>query len=144
MRRHSVSRPLRSLLAPLVLCLAPSAPAANAVDRLRLGHQLACEPAWPVFCGNIHVACAGQTTLPAFAFTLQARGNQARLTATGDDDDGIAQQYVRARVVDDAQNQSVLLLPEPARGYLKLQADGRYSLRHYQGHRGIMSIGQCH
>lgn len=115
----------------------------SVVDKLLQQGEVVCEPAWPAFCGNIHVACAGQTTLSAFAFTLRVSGGHARLTAMGADDDGIAGRYARARVVDDAQNLSVLLMPESSHGYLKLQADGRYSLRHYLGHQGIMSLGRC-
>jgi hypothetical protein len=37
----------------------------------------------------------------------------------------------------------VLLLPDSTNGYLRLQADGRYSFRHDLGHQGIMSLGRC-
>lgn len=137
----------RWALLSVVLCVASGHAAADAmrsvVDKLLQQGEVVCEPTWPVFCGNIHVACAGQTTLHAFAFTLQVSGGQARLTAMGPDDEGIAGRYAHARVVDDASNRSVLLMPESAHGYLKLQADGRYSLRHYLGPRGIMSLGRC-
>ena len=134
---------MRSLLAPWALCLASGATAANVVDKLLHGGEVACEPAWPFFCGNIHVACAGQTTLRAFAFTLRVSGDHARLTAMGDGDGSVAERFARARVVEEAGNPSMLLLPEPANGYLKLQADGRYSLRHYLERGAIMSWGRC-
>lgn len=137
-----------SALLPIGLCVAAGhAVSADAmpgvVDKLLRRGEVACEPAWPVFCANFHVACAGQTSLRTFGFTLQVRDGSARLRAMGDDDDRIAEAYARARVVADAANASVLLLPEPSPGYLRLQADGRYALRHYQQHRGLMSVGRC-
>ena len=94
------------------------------------------------FCANIHVACAGQTTLRTFVFTLRASGADAALAAM-DGGAGIAEVYARLRVVPEAQDKAVLLLPESTSGYLKLHADGRYSFRHYVAHRGIMSSGRC-
>jgi len=130
------------VLLQLVLCLAASAAAANVVEKLQRVGEVSCEPAWPFFCSNFHVACAGQTSVRTFGFTLRAAGAQATLAA-GADGAGVAEPYARARVVHDAQNQSVLVLPDSTHGYLKLQADGRYSLRHYQAHQGIMSVGRC-
>lgn len=139
---------VRCSLLQLALCLAPGVAGAatdeapNVVDRLLRHGSVVCEPAWPVFCANIHVACAGQTTVRTFAFTLRADGSTATLT-TGDDGAGIAEAYARLRVMHDAQNQAMLLLPDSAGGYLKLRSDGHYSFRHYVAHRGIMSAGRC-
>ena len=126
----------------LTLGLAPGNAEANVIDKLLRRGELACEPAWPFFCGNIHVACAGQTTLRTFAFTLRASGAGITLAAR-EGGSGIAEAYAQLSVAPDVQNQAVVLMPASKDGYLKLQADGGYSFRHYVAHRGIMSSGRC-
>lgn len=105
--------------------------------------ELRCEPRWPQFCANVHVSCVGHTGVPARAFRLRIEGESARVSAEGDGADEVLALYAGARLERDAQSAELFLRPQGAQGYLQLGADGRYSLRHYLQHRGVMSIGQC-
>lgn len=97
-----------------------------------------CEPALPYFCANIHVSCSGRTDVPTFAFRLHARDGRGGIDAEAP---ALRELYRDARV--DRDEDAVILRPRQGAGYIRLQADGRYSFRHYAGNAGIMSYGHC-
>jgi hypothetical protein len=129
-----------------LIAAAGSAGATTATDviaRLRQGGELRCEPLWPQFCANVHVTCTGHTALAARPFRVRAVGAKAQLDVAPADNDDVHGPYANARVEWDPQGASALLSPEAGKGYIQLQADGRYSFRHYVQHQGVMSIGHC-
>lgn len=114
-------------LLPAILAAAPA------------GHiAVACAPALPYFCANVHVSCSGRTDLPTFAFRLHAQDGRGWIEAGTH---ALREQYRDARV--DRDEDAVILRPRHGAGYIRLLADGRYSLRHYAGDTGIMSYGHC-
>ena len=117
-----------------VSCSAYSAPP-RAVD-------VECEPALPVFCQNIHVSCAGPTELRTFAFRLRVVSGKGWIEA----EPGAAEfqlLYSDARIEWSEAQGDVILRPREGPGYIKLQADGRFSFRHYPQSIGIMAYGRC-
>ena len=114
----------------------------NAIAKLAQAGAVACQPAHPVFCSNIHVSCAGPSSLKTFPFKLRASRAQGSIEGPADTA-GVAKQYVDGRVEWNEKEGYVILRPRQANGSLKLLADGSYSFRHYSQHDATMSRGHC-
>jgi len=127
--------------AALALSFAASAAAADdPLQTLKRGGEVSCRSAEPFFCENVHVRCAGRTTVPTFPFVLRpAAGSVVLVTEASE----FQQRYENANVKWDEEGTYVLLQPKGAPGYLKLLADGRYVFRHYVQSVGVMSLGRC-
>lgn len=114
----------------------------GALSDLKREGRIACQPAIPYFCANVHVSCTGRTSVPTFPFRL-------RVTPAGVALDGPAaaeifvEQYSDAQVEWSNDGQYVILSPARSRGYIKIFHDGRYVFRHYQHNEGFMSLGLC-
>jgi hypothetical protein len=115
---------------------------ANAVAKLAQTGAVACQPVHPVFCSNIHVSCAGPSSLKTFSFKLRANRTQGSIEGPADTA-GVAQQYVNARVEWYDKDGTVILRPREGNGYVKLLADGSYVIRHYSQYYATMSRGHC-
>ena len=114
----------------------------NAIAKLAKTGEIFCRPSLPYFCSNMHVSCAGQTSIETFAFKLKASQSLGTIeSASGSG--GLAMQYHNGRVEWDQEGQYVILTPHATSGYIKLVSDGTYSFRHYSQHIGVMSIGRC-
>jgi hypothetical protein len=120
----------------------PALAQGDALSRLRQGHELACEPDYPVFCANVHVTCTGHTRITAHGFRVSVRGESASVSAAPEADP-VRQPYERARVVWGDAPADLIVQPASGPGYLRIDAAGRYSWRHYVGPTGVMSIGSC-
>jgi hypothetical protein len=137
----------RVLAASLCVCACaasaadPSA-ASSAVDKLARSGEVACQPRLPYFCSNLHVACAGQTSIKAFAFKLKANGSRGSIESAADPDDVLVS-YGNGRVEWDRDGAYAILLPSQGSGYIKLLSDGSYSFRHHAPHGAVMSMGRC-
>lgn len=117
-------------------------PASGPLVALRQGAELSCQSPEPYFCENMHVRCAGRTTVATFPFTLRAEAAGASVVLAPANAEGPGA-YQNARV-EWADDQSYLLLtPRAGNGYVKVLADGKYVFRHYIQSRGVMSLGQC-
>jgi hypothetical protein len=114
----------------------------STVAKLAQTGQLACEPSLPHFCANLHVACAGKTSVATFPFRLRAGGTRGSIEA-GPEAESLPALYENAGVEWDGQGRYAMLQPASASGYVKLLADGSYSFRYYRQHTGLMSIGLC-
>ena len=114
----------------------------SALAKLAQTGELWCRPSWPVFCGNVHVSCSGQTSIQAFSFKLRADAGVGTIES-GPEPEGLQATYENARAEWDRDGAYVILQPRRASGYIKLLADGSYSFRHYTRHAAVMSIGRC-
>ena len=92
-----------------------------------------CQPAYPYFCGNIHVGCAERSRVRAQPFSIEtgagvvvsfADGTWWRGTATLSREDHIMRRA-------------------DSRDWIRIQPNGAYSYRHYPGSHGLMSRGVC-
>ena len=104
--------------------------------------EVECIPAFPVFCQNIHVSCAGPTELRTFAFKLRVVSGRGWIEAESEAAD-FQRLYSDARIEWSDAEGDVILRPREGPGYIKLQADGRFSFRHYPESAGIMAHGRC-
>ena len=109
---------------------------------LRQGAELSCQSPEPYFCENMHVRCAGRTTVATFPFTLRAEAGGALVALTPVDAEGPGA-YQHAKVEWAEDHSYLLLSPRVGSGYVKVLADGKYVFRHYIQSRGVMSLGQC-
>jgi hypothetical protein len=114
----------------------------SAVAKLAHTGEVACQPALPYFCSNLHVACAGQTSMKAFAFKLKSVQAQGTIESAPDPDN-VLLQYDNGRIEWDRDGAYALLIPPQGSGYIKLLSDGSYSVRHYAPRGAVMSIGRC-
>ncbi|HYJ96546.1 MAG TPA: hypothetical protein VEX14_00675 [Burkholderiaceae bacterium] len=134
----------------LAVCLALSSAAGwatesappSVVAKLSRTGEVACVPALPYFCRNLHVACAGQTSIQAFAFKLKATRSEGTVESAPAADNVLVQ-YEHGRIEWDRDGAYAILLPPQGSGYIKLLSDGSYSFRHYAPHGAVMSIGRC-
>jgi hypothetical protein len=131
-----------ALLAMSIGLAAPAVAAPGALDRLLQSGEVACEPALPVFCANIHVSCVGPSSIKSFRFRLRAAGTRGAVESNTDDA-GVAAAFSPARVEWGAASAYVILRPPQGNGYVKLLADGTYSFRHYGSSGALMSRGEC-
>ena len=113
----------------------------DAVLKLRRAGELTCRPALPVFCTNMHVSCAGRTTIATSAFKLRLARAGGAVEATAPYYEPLVP-YGRATAQWDETGASVLLLPNVGGGYIRLTSDGKYAFRHYPGPEGVMSLCQ--
>ncbi len=119
--------------------------AQTTVAKLAETGEVSCEPALPVFCGNIHVSCSGPSALKAFPFKLRASGSRGWIETAADtaDPKGIGELYENGRLDWDSRLAYVIVQPHRGNGYVKVQADGSYSFRHYSQDGATMSRGYC-
>ncbi|MEM1299571.1 MAG: hypothetical protein AAGH68_09855 [Pseudomonadota bacterium] len=92
---------------------------------------LSCVPALPFYCGNIHVGCAGRTRVQTQAFTVS--DGDVRFEDGG-------KWVIRETRDRDAR----IFWREGARDWIRIEADGRFSLRRYIRGRAAMTRGRCH
>lgn len=97
-------------------------------------HRFDCVPVEAVFCLNIHVSCAGRTTIPAVPFTALVAGERASVqfdpetTAVPGRVEGIGQTVIRLGESQD---------------WIHIEEDGFYSHRIYRRGTAAMSAGTC-
>lgn len=111
-------------------------------DRLERTGAMGCRPALRHFCANVHVGCAGRSSIPAPAFVVSLRDGRLHLedprsapaahapTPRGELEWAHDRSYALARL-------------QPPAGYLKIVADGSYSYRIYRRGKAYMSYGAC-
>ncbi len=115
---------------------------AGALRDLLTAAALVCEPALPYLCANIHVSCAGRSRTRAPVFMLDLRPGEERVVAEDDAVDVFLPYSVEGLRVHRGESE-VVLRPAGTRGYIRVLATGRYSLRHYASRRPLMSHGVC-
>lgn len=112
------------------------------VARLATTGEVSCQPTLPYFCANMHVSCAGLTSIATFPFKLRASGVAGTIeSAPGTE--SVRGPYENGRAEWDPLGVYVIVLPRRGGGYIKLLADGGYSFRHYAQHGAAMSLGRC-
>ena len=112
------------------------------VEKLATTGEVSCQPTLPFFCGNMHVSCAGLTSIATFPFKLRASGVAGTIeSAPGTE--SVRGPYENGRVEWEPVGAYVIVLPRTGGGYIKLLADGGYSFRHYAQHGAAMSLGRC-
>ena len=114
----------------------------SAVAMLAASGEVSCRPTLPFFCGNMHVSCAGLTSIATFPFKLRATALVGTIEAAPGTE-SLRSPYENGRVEWDPAGIYVIVLPGSGGGYVKLLADGSYSFRHYAQHGAAMSLGHC-
>ncbi len=118
------------LLLSLVLALCPH-PAVGADSATR---SYDCLPLRPVFCRNIHVACAGKTAIPTSPFRVSLADGHAQVDFEG------SEPSLRGRV---GGSGDLIIRLENGRSWIRIEPDGRYSHRIYEKGGAAMSQGRC-
>ena len=93
-----------------------------------------CQPSLSMFCRNIHVSCAGTTTIRTKRFVVSVSGNKANVTMEG------AERGRTGQVYD--ENGILIELSSP-RDWIRIEPGGRYTHRIYRNGRAAMSYGYC-
>ena len=100
--------------------------------------MIRCRPAIRYFCRNIHVSCSGQSDVRTGSFDLRLSGAIGTMAFDGETIPDVPDSgplHFRAGYA--------LLRLRPDADYLKIEADGRYSLRIYRRGIALMSHGVC-
>jgi hypothetical protein len=136
----------RSLVSLSGLVLAGLVVAAEAphdvLSKLRSDGEVTCQPSLPVFCANMHIACAGQTNIPTIPFKLRASRSAGAIQILAPDE-SLRALYERPTANWDSQGTYLLLQPSHGQGYIRVLANGNFAFRHYSGAMGLMSLGLC-
>jgi hypothetical protein len=112
------------------------------IQKLATTGEVACQPALPFYCGNMHVSCAGLTSIATFPFKLRATAVVGTIeSAPGTE--SVRGPFENGRVDWEPAGAYVIVSPRSGSGYIKLLADGSYSFRHYAQHGAAMSLGRC-
>ena len=114
----------------------------TALSRLAQTGEVSCRPSLPYFCGNLHVACAGRTSIETFSFRLRATRTHGGIE-TDPEHEPLRKPYENGPVEWDGEGTYVILRPTAENGYIKLLADDTYSFRHYTQQGAVMSTGRC-
>jgi hypothetical protein len=114
----------------------------DAVFKLKHEGYIACEPSGAHFCVNMHVSCAGKTTVPTFPFRLRVTPTGVALEAP-QYAEAITERYGSGRLEWNSQGRYVVVRPAWSSGYIKIFQDGKYVFRHYPQAEGLMSRGTC-
>ena len=93
-----------------------------------------CIPLYPVFCKNVHVGCAGRTSLPTLGFSITQKGEMGIIEFL----DGSS---VNAKIMKIGGELIFRLLE--SQSWIRIEEDGRFSHRVYNDGTSAMSIGQC-
>ena len=116
---------------------------ANTVAALASGANLHCAPALRHFCANVHIGCAGRSHQRTFDFTIQVYKERARIVPSS----AAALEVWRGRFAGDAVfepgDEVVVVQLGPSSEYLKVTADGRFSMRQRHRGRALMAYGRC-
>ena len=99
-----------------------------------VAETLRCEPVYPVFCGNIHVGCAGRSSVPTTGFSVNIATDDVRV------------------VFDDGENWAAhapeekgerVIQPSDLSDWIRIDAKDRFSMRIYRKNKALMAFGQC-
>jgi hypothetical protein len=93
-----------------------------------------CRPALPVFCANVHVGCAGRTTLPTQPFTISALGTSAKI----DFADG--ERWIAGTSVSQS---GTVYRNQNSNDWIRIDPEGRFSQRVYRPRGPLMAYGTC-
>ncbi|MEM7405104.1 MAG: hypothetical protein AAF458_07405 [Pseudomonadota bacterium] len=104
--------------------------------------RLVCEPELPFYCHNIHVGCSGRSRLRTSALRVDKSPGDVRITAA-DGYPHLAPLSSASWVASIRHQPRELLYKLPGQGYLRVEADGRFSHRLYWRRTAWMTYGQC-
>ena len=111
-------------------------------NKVSLDETLFCEPTLSYFCSNIHIGCAGQSTLRTWPFTISMIGNKGKMAPAIEQSTLIKAvrdgDIVRADDLD-----SLILFLKPGKDYVKVSTTGKFNFRHYTQRGALMTYGWC-
>ncbi len=98
------------------------------------GETIRCEPTYPVFCQNVHIGCAGRTSLPTEGFSVIVESDAVELTFDGGEK-WIAQAPEREgeRVIRNSGS----------RDWIRIDHKDSFSHRIYRRGTALMAFGKC-
>ena len=93
-----------------------------------------CRPALSVFCGNIHMACAGVTKIKTSPFNVSIVGTLATVKFESAE---------RPRKGQVSGSGDLVIRLDDTRDWIRIQENDRYSHRIYRARDTAMSHGTC-
>ena len=103
---------------------------------------VSCVPAIRHFCRNIHISCSGLSKIRTRPFELHVSGKTGTLVFSSPMQEDDRKGTPDRGPVRFARGYALLRLGTDG-GYVKLEADGRYSHRIYSHGTALMSHGTC-
>lgn len=93
-----------------------------------------CEPAYPVFCQNVHIGCAGRMSLPTDGFSVIVTTNEVNVIFDGGDK-WTAQAPER-------EGETVIRKAD-SRDWIRIDHKDSFSHRIYRKGKALMAYGKC-
>jgi len=116
--------------------------AAESANMVPLHESLRCTPTLSYFCSNIHIGCAGQSTLKTWLFTITMNGDEGKMVPVSDPTDSKNPTRDGA-IVRAKDNDSMILFLHPTKDYIKVSSTGKFNFRHYTQRGALMTYGWC-
>ena len=91
---------------------------------------MSCMPALPFYCQNIHVGCAGRTKVSTYAFRFDNR----HVVFENDETWNVRPHPDRG---------ATILWREGRDDWIRIEKDGRFSMRRYGTAETMMTRGKC-
>lgn len=124
---------LKHLLTIFVICVASYNFSKSADANEPAGQAIFCKPYFEYYCANIHVACAGRSALAAPSLRVKISRSRANVETSSSE----------TLIGSLKEGRDRLITFEQGQGYLRIETNGRYSLRRYIGGKALMSLGTC-
>lgn len=116
------------------LGLALALPLSDRASAETSSKSYACRPSLSTFCRNIHVSCAGTTTIKTRRFVVSISGKTAVVRTEG------TRHGKSGRAYDD---NGILIELSASRDWIRIEPSGRYTHRIYRNSGAAMSYGFC-
>lgn len=99
-----------------------------------IGETIRCEPAYPVFCQNVHIGCAGRTALSTNGFLVTVEANGVDVVF----DDGKKWMAQAPELKGER-----VIRKSGARDWIRIDRKDRFSHRIYRKGAALMAYGKC-
>lgn len=93
-----------------------------------------CEPVYPVFCQNVHVGCAGRSSLPTNGFLITVEANGVDVVFDGGEAWMVQAPELKGERV---------IRKSDSRDWIRIDRRDRFSHRIYRKGTAFMAFGKC-
>lgn len=98
------------------------------------GETIRCEPLYPVFCHNVHIGCAGRTSLPTEGFLVTVKANGVDVVFDGGE---------KWMAQAPEQKGERVIRKTDSRDWIRIDRNDRFSHRIYRKGTALMAYGKC-
>lgn len=98
------------------------------------GETIRCEPVYPVFCQNVHIGCAGRTSLPTKGFSVIVAANGVDVNFDG------GEKWMAQAPEREGER---VIRKSDSRDWIRIDHKDSFSHRIYRKGKALMAYGKC-